>query len=360
MVRRHRQRGFTLIELLVVIAIIAVLIALLVPAVQKVRDAASRTRCVNNLKQIGIALHNFHDQNNGFPAAVYNYRVNATSEKDSRLWKSWMAMIMPYIEQDNLWRETEATNNGAPPPPITNPYGNPVWDAWYPWDRSGRFTALGTPQNVFKCTADPRQIIASVVPGTPGMTPDLKVAFTGYLGVSGPDFYAWSLTPSNSFYGRETPGILVSSNKNTGTGSREVPVSNRGVRATQVIDGLSNTLMVGERPPSTDLVFGWWFAGAGFDAGGASDVTMGVREIAPPELTGYDGTGGLPSCPRGPYNFRPGTMSEQCDQFHFWSFHSGGSNFLLGDGSVRFLTYGADSVLPAMSTRDGGEVFQYP
>src|SRR5262245_9832127 len=111
--------GFTLIELLVVIAIIAILIGLLLPAVQKIRDAASRLRCQNNLKQIGLALHNYHDVNNGFPAGVYNYQVTATSEKDNRLWKSWMAMIMPYIEQDNLWRATEATNNGAPPAPQT-------------------------------------------------------------------------------------------------------------------------------------------------------------------------------------------------------------------------------------------------
>src|SRR5439155_6942994 len=134
-----------------------------------------------------------------------------------------------------------------------------------------------------------------------------------------------------------TPGILVPTNKfDPAAGNREVPVSNRGVKLSAVSDGLSNTVVAGERPPSTDLVFGWWFAGAGFDAAGSSDVVMGVREIAPPDLTGYDGTNGEPSCPAGPYHFQAGNISNQCDQFHFWSFHSGGSNFLFGDGSVRF------------------------
>ncbi|MCI0463731.1 MAG: DUF1559 domain-containing protein [Gemmataceae bacterium] len=348
---RKFRRGFTLIELLVVIAIIAVLIGLLLPAVQKVRDAASRLRCQNNLKQIGLALHNFHDVNGKFPAAVYNYRINATSEKDGRLWKSWMAMILPYVEQDNLWKDTEAKNNGAPPPPRDRVYGNATWDNWYPWDRSGRFLALGIPLNVFKCTADSRQELATIVPGTPGATPDIKVAFTGYIGVSGPDFWAWSKQPQNSFFKRESPGILVATNKyDNAIHNREVPVTNRGVNVASVTDGLSNTLMVGERPPSADLVFGWWFAGAGFDAAGASDVIQGVREFAPPSLTGY------PNCPVGPYSFRAGNVNNQCDQFRFWSFHSGGSNFVMGDGSVRFLSYNADAVLPAMSTRAGGEV----
>src|SRR5207253_7568427 len=140
-------------------------------------------------------------------------------------------------------------------------------------------------------------------------------------------FNSWSKTPEKSFYKQSRPGILVATNKFDPTLSppnREVPVSNRGVKISAVSDGLSNTLMVGERPPATDLVFGWWFAGAGFDAAGTSDVVQGVREIAPPDLTGYDGTGGEPLCPAGPYHFQAGNVSNQCDQFRFWTFHSGG------------------------------------
>jgi prepilin-type N-terminal cleavage/methylation domain-containing protein/prepilin-type processing-associated H-X9-DG protein len=357
---RSRRGAFTLIELLVVIAIIAILIGLLLPAVQKVRDAAARIRCTNNLKQIGLGLHNYHDTQGGFPAGVYNYRINATTmgsnprQADSRLWKSWLTMILPYVEQDNLWKSTDATNNGAPPPPVSNPYAFPEANNWYPWDTSGRFLGLGTPMKVYLCAADSRQEISTVVPGTPGQPPTLKVAFTGYLGVTGPDFWAWSKQTTNSFYGKETAGILVASNRyDDSIQNREVPISNPRTKIADVLDGLSNTLMVGERPPAKDLVYGWWFAGAGFDAAGTSDVVMGVREFAPPYLTGEN-------CPVGPYEFQSGTPTNQCDQFHFWSFHTSGSNFLMGDGSVRFITYGAKDLLPALSTKAGGEVSNLP
>ena len=359
-----RRRGFTLIELLVVIAIIAILIGLLLPAVQKVRDAASRLRCQNNMKQLGLALHNYHDANGKFPAAVYNYRVNTTTAPggvanpellDNRLWKSWMTQILPYVEQDALARDTEAKCGGAAPATTYTGYTavNPAFNSWYPWDRNGRFLALSTPLSVYKCTADPRQDLATLVAGTPGATPDLKVAFTGYVAVSGPDLYAWSKTPANSFYGRETRGILVASNKfDPAIGNREVPVTNRGVAIPAVADGTSNTLMVGERPPSSDLVFGWWFAGAGWDAAGSADVLLGTND--------FPDSGDYPSCGTARMNFRAGNVNNICDNFHFWSFHSGGSNFVMADGSVRFLSFSAAPVLPAMSTMAGGEVFEAP
>lgn len=345
------RSGLTLLELLVVVAIIAVLTGLVLPAVQKVRDAASRLRCQNNLKQIGLALHDYHDTHQKFPAGVYNFRISATSEKDSRLWKSWMAMILPFVEQDGLWADTEAKNNGAPPAPTYTGYSsvNPAYNAWYPWDSNGRFVALGTPLSVYRCAADGRQELATLVPGMPGKAPDLKVAFTGYVAVSGPDLYAWSKYPAGSFYGRETPGILVATNKyDPAVGNREGSVSNRGVTIAAVADGTSQTLMVGERPPSADLVFGWWFAGAGFDTAGSADVLLGVYDF--PDSADY------PHCGATRVPFQAGTVNNVCDNFHFWSFHAGGSNFAMGDGSVRFFRYNSAAVMVPMSTRGGGEV----
>src|SRR5688500_14333926 len=100
----NRRGGFTLIELLVVIAIIAILIGLLLPAVQKVREAAARMTCQNHLKQLGLAVHNYHDANSKFPQNGARGVAGSSSCCTDRGW-SWIARVLPYIEQDNLYRE---------------------------------------------------------------------------------------------------------------------------------------------------------------------------------------------------------------------------------------------------------------
>src|SRR5437773_7818733 len=112
--RRMRSMGFTLIELLVVIAIIAILIALLVPAVQKVREAAARTQCVNNLKQIGLGLHNYHDVRKSLPpGGADDMPPWGTATSPSTWGAGWMAFLLPYIEQDPLFKQLQFSGNSG-------------------------------------------------------------------------------------------------------------------------------------------------------------------------------------------------------------------------------------------------------
>jgi prepilin-type N-terminal cleavage/methylation domain-containing protein/prepilin-type processing-associated H-X9-DG protein len=328
----HRA-GFTLLELLVVIAIIAILIGLLLPAVQRVRDAANRVKCANNLKQMGLALQQYHDTYGSFPPALDNswpYYPYA--------YVSWMGRILPFVEQDNLWANTVAMEMPGSQPAPFNPFNLPSPQCYYfPWDAypdgTQRYQALGTTLQVYSCPADSRTLQASVV-SQAGYT--MKLAFTAYQGVNGTSHLA-------------RDGMLNSVQNTTG----KCPL---GCRIADVVDGASNTLMAGERPPSASLIFGCWFADAGTSNNGDGGVTLGVREINE-QISGLPATD---QCPRGPYNFVPGTLDNECDLFHFWSFHSGGANFLFVDGSVHFLGYSADGILPALATRSGGERVEVP
>jgi len=292
---RHVHAAFTLIELLVVIAIIALLIGLLMPAVQKVREGASRTQCMNNMKQMGIALHSHQSAYGGLPAGSIT-----TSGAWDWHW-SWMAKILPFVEQQQVsdQAKTYATtvNN--------NPFINP---------------ASGLPMKIFTCPQDPRGVLVSAPYGAPYNHP---FGLSMYLGSSG----------------------------TTGTTYDGILYANAKLRVTDITDGTSNTIIVGERPPSSDLNYGWWFAGYGFEGQGGADVVLGSRDTA---CAAY--FGGPPTN----VGLRPGNVLNRADASHWWSNHPNGGIFLMADGSTKYLKYEADSILPALQTRAGNESVTVP
>jgi prepilin-type N-terminal cleavage/methylation domain-containing protein/prepilin-type processing-associated H-X9-DG protein len=296
--------GFTLIELLVVVAILAVLLGLWLAGVQRAREAANRVQCLNNLKQIGLALHAYHDVQGTFPHA---YDARALFRNPSRVpatWggtdfivtQSWATLILPFIEQDNLAASGYASYH----------------------DQHIR---------LYACPSDPRATGFYADADNPGYG---QQALTDYLAVTGT--MTFTGYPYKYWLRPKCNGVIYESAR---------------TRLTDITDGASRTILVGERPPSLDLYWGWW-------SWSAFDASLGVRNTYPVYQTSGDAQS-LLCASLFPENYRPND-NNNCDAHHFWSQHPGGGNWLFADGSVRFLPYACNAILPALATRSGGEV----
>ena len=229
------------------------------------------------------------------------FPIGLTDDAASHPRMTWLAQLLPEMGQSAAWEQALAAHR------INS---EAIFD---PPHRLNQ-----TPMTPYVCPSDRRGLTRQPSHGR-------WVALTSYVGVYGINV-------------DQPTGMLVFS---------------EAIQVADVRDGLSNTLFVGERPASADCWYGWWYTGYGQKGRGNADMMLGVQEI-------NTGTRFARHCPRGPYGFGPGRFEQQCDLFHFWSPHTGGANFAIADGSVRFLRYSADAIMPALATRAGDETAEIP
>jgi len=328
---RGGRRGFTLIELLVVIAIIAILIGLLLPAVQKVREAAARMKCSNNLKQIGIACHSYHDANGALPHGSILDLTAATPTITNRQHSNWAIAILPYVEQSAVAGAIQANtrNNGAGLP--SDEYN----DATVNQPFVQQFLSLYT------CPSDPNANKVMEPASKAGNDPSGRTFMTGsYRAVNGVGDLAnnrWWDTYENS------APVTPPTNLKGPIHVQSRALGLKGEMLTAITDGTSNTLMVGEYYTITTPTRTTFWA--------RSYTSYSMSSASPGQARGlisnYDkciaigGTGGDSVCKRA-----------------FGSLHTNVINFLRADGSVRTLNISIDTntVFPALCTMANGEV----
>lgn len=296
MTRSHSQRGFTLVELLVVIAIIGILVGLLLPAVQAAREAARRMQCSNNLKQIGLAMHNYASSHNKFPPGwlFFDPRMSGRGDRANRLpgW-AWSTMILPYVEQGNIYNQIIFDGRGLAQAP-NNTIVNQIFSLQL-------CPSSGDPTHI--------RLGADTLPITPG------IAASNYLGVAG----SFELSAYYDQPEARKNGMMI---------------EDKSMKFGDISDGTSNTLLVGEVAMSgkgdnfTATGFLWdpkWY--------GSLQSRGGLSRADAPESVVRSG------------EFRmnpPSVASDNIKRNSFKSRHTGGAQFVLADGSVHFLSQSID------------------
>jgi prepilin-type N-terminal cleavage/methylation domain-containing protein/prepilin-type processing-associated H-X9-DG protein len=325
-VQRSLPRGFTLIELLVVIAIIAILIALLVPAVQKIREAANRTQCQNNLKQLGVAMHNYND--------VYG-RLPLQQATGSCCYGTWQMAILPYVEQEAMWQNYQN-------------YGNPA-SSQFPnqtYEQKANLLITSVRLDGFTCPSDfPAADKSGAFNGS-----TYRITQHNYL-----------VNVGNIDYAQGGDGALPDQANYPGIKFQGAPFShNHPIHFTDITDGTSNTLMAAEiiqgHNQGASLDFRgltWWAEGSGFTTYRLPNSPLvdyiangkGVTGCVPPAQNAMNSpcmaiVGGVP-------NF---------NVFAARSRHDGGVNVLLCDGSGRFVSNSISwATWQALGTSQGNE-----